>query len=66
MCRVAKYEMVAERVQGYNSDVIDKRMNSADNIARFIMESLKSDRKKNSLSLRRITQSLFSQKIKKR
>lgn len=45
MCtRVAKYEMVAERVQNYSSEVIDKRMNSADNIARFIMESLKSDR----------------------
>ena len=44
MCRVAKYEMVAERVQGYNSDVIDKRMNSADNVAMFIMQTLKSDR----------------------
>lgn len=45
MCtRVAKYEMVAEKVQGYNSEVIDKRMNSADNIANFIIESLKSDR----------------------
>lgn len=45
MCtRIAKYEMVAEKVQGYNSEVIDKRMNSADNIARFIMDSLKSDR----------------------
>ena len=44
MCRVAKYEMVAERVQGYNSDVIDKRMNNADNIAMFIMQTLQSDR----------------------
>lgn len=44
MCRVAKYEMVAERVQGYNSDVIDKHMNNADNIAMFIMQTLQSDR----------------------
>lgn len=44
MCtRVSKYEMVAERVCGYSSDIIDKRMNSADTIARFIIESLKSD-----------------------
>ena len=43
MCRISKYEMVAERVQGYNSDVIDKCMNSAKNVARFIIESLKSD-----------------------
>ena len=44
MCRVAKYEMVAEKVQGYNSDIIDKRMNSADNIANFIIQTLRSDR----------------------
>lgn len=45
MCtRVSKYEMVAEKVQGYNSDIIDKRMNSADNIANFIMQTLRSDR----------------------
>ena len=44
MCtRVSRYEMVAEKVQGYNSDIIDKRMNSAENIAGFIIESLKSD-----------------------
>ena len=44
MCRVAKYEMVAERVQGYNSDYIDKQFNSGDNVAQFILDSLKSDR----------------------
>ena len=44
MCRVAKYEMVAERIQSYNSDVIDKRMNNADNVAMFIMQTLQSDR----------------------
>ena len=36
MCRVVKYEMVCEKVQGYNTDIIDQRMNSADNIAQFI------------------------------
>lgn len=44
MCRVAKYEMVCEKVQGYNTDIIDQKMNSADNIAQFIIEVLKSDR----------------------
>lgn len=44
MCRVAKYEMVCEKVQGYNTDIIDQRMNSADNIAQFIIQVLKSDR----------------------
>ncbi len=44
MCRVAKYEMVAERVRGYNSDVIDTQMNNAHNIAMFIMQTLHSDR----------------------
>ena len=45
MCtRVSKYEMVAEKVRGYNSDIIDKRMNDANNVARFIMETLQSDR----------------------
>lgn len=45
MCtRVSKYEMVAEKVCSYASDVIDKRMNCADTIAQFIIESLKSDR----------------------
>lgn len=43
MCRVAKYEMVCERVQGYNSEFIDQQMNNADNIGRFITETLKSD-----------------------
>lgn len=42
--RVSKYEMVAEKVRGYNSDLIDKRMNDANNIARFIMQTLQSDR----------------------
>ena len=42
--RVSKYEMVAEKVRGYNSDIIDKRMNDANNIARFIMQTLQSDR----------------------
>ena len=44
MCRIAKYEMVAERIQGYSSEVIDKQMNGADNIANFIMNTLQSDR----------------------
>lgn len=40
MCRVNRYEMVAEKVQGYNSDVIDKSFNTADNVARFLIDSL--------------------------
>ena len=43
MCRVNKYELICEKVESYNSDVIDKTMNSADNIAQFIMRTLKSD-----------------------
>jgi len=44
MCRVAKYEMVAEKVQGYNTDILEQRMNSADTVARFIMHTLQSDK----------------------
>lgn len=44
MCRVNKYELICEKVTGYNTDIIDKAMNSADNIARFITQTLQSDR----------------------
>ncbi len=42
--RVAKFEMVAERLKGYDSDFIDKQMNNADNVAQFIINTLQSDR----------------------
>lgn len=44
MCRVNKFELICEKVAGYNTDIIDKSMNSPDNIARFIMQTLRSDR----------------------
>ena len=44
MCRVNKYELICEKVTGYNTDILDKSMNSPDNIARFIMQTLRSDR----------------------
>ena len=44
MCRVNKYELICEKVTGYNTDIIDKTMNSPDNIARFIIQTLQSDR----------------------
>lgn len=44
MCRVNKYELVCEKVAGYNVDFIDKRIANSSDIARFILEILKSDR----------------------
>lgn len=44
MCRVKKYELICEKVAGYNTDIIDRSMNSPDNIARFIIQTLQSDR----------------------
>ena len=44
MCRVNKYELICEKVAGYNTDIIDKTMNSPENIAQFIIHTLQSDR----------------------
>ncbi len=40
MFRVNRYEMVAEKIQGYNSDVINKSFNNADNVAQFLIYNL--------------------------
>ena len=44
MCRVNKYELVCEKVEGYNVDFMERRMRDSGDIARFINEYLKSDR----------------------
>ena len=44
MCRVNKYELICEKVAGYNTDIIDKTMNAPENIAQFIIHTLRSDR----------------------
>lgn len=44
MCRINKYELVCEKVAGYNADYIDKRIRDSGDIADFIMRTLKSDR----------------------
>lgn len=44
MCRINKYELVCERVAGYNAEFIDKKMRDSGDVARFIIEILKSDR----------------------
>ena len=44
MCRINKYELVCEKVAGYNTDILEMSMNSGHNVARFIIETLKSDR----------------------
>lgn len=44
MCRINKYELVCEKVEGYNVDFIDKRIRDSSDIARFIIEVLKADK----------------------
>lgn len=43
MCRISKYEMVCEKVKGYNTDIIDKEMNDCNNVGEFIVNVLNSD-----------------------
>lgn len=44
MCRVNKYELVCEKVAGYNVDFLDRRISDSSDVARFISEYLKSER----------------------
>lgn len=44
MCRIHKYELVCEKVAGYNADYIDKRIRDSRDIAYFMMMTLKTDR----------------------
>ena len=44
MCRINKYELVAEKVCGYNVDYIDKRIRDSRDVANFMMMTLKTDR----------------------
>ena len=44
MCRINKYELVAEKVVGYNADYIDKRIKDSRDVAEFMMRTLKTDR----------------------
>ena len=44
MCRINKYELVCEKVAGYNADYIDKKVRDSGDIANFIIRTLKSDR----------------------
>ena len=43
MCRISKYELICEKVANYNVDFIDKRMGDSSEVARFIMDVLRSD-----------------------
>lgn len=44
MCRINKYELVCEKVTGYNADYIDKRIRDSRDIADFMMKTLRTDR----------------------
>ena len=44
MCRINKYELVAEKVAGYNADYIDKRIRDSRDVADFMMTTLRTDR----------------------
>lgn len=44
MCRINKYELVCEKVCGYNADYIDKRIRDSRDVADFMMTTLKTDR----------------------
>ncbi len=44
MCRINKYELVAEKVAGYNADYLDKRVSDSRDIADFMMKTLRADR----------------------
>ena len=44
MCRISKYELVAEKVAGYNADYMDKRVKDSKDIADFMMMTLRTDR----------------------
>ncbi|MBR2706681.1 MAG: hypothetical protein IKE74_05490 [Mogibacterium sp.] len=44
MCRINKYELVAEKVQGYNAEYIDKRIRDSRDVADFMMTTLRTDR----------------------
>ncbi|MBR0341518.1 MAG: hypothetical protein IJH64_04635 [Oscillospiraceae bacterium] len=44
MCRINKYELVAEKICGYNADYIDKKIRDSADVAEFMMTTLKTDR----------------------
>lgn len=43
MCRIAKYQIICERVANYNADIIDRKIRDSGEVADFIMNVLKSD-----------------------
>ena len=38
MCRINKYEVVCEKVESYNTDVIDRKIKDGEDVAKLLME----------------------------
>lgn len=38
MCRINKYEVVCEKVESYNTDIIDRKMTDSNNVAKLLTE----------------------------
>ena len=44
MCRINKYELVAEKVAGYNAEYMDRTIRDSKDIADFMITTLKTDK----------------------